>query len=208
LQSTPQLMPVGFEVTVPVPVPALVTSSDWLSAKVAVIVVGPVIVVVHEPVPLHAVPCRRRSSRRTASRAGRGGERQLAAVGHHRGARAGAGDAGAGAGDRAGARAAEIDRHQVLRGVERRGHRGRRAERDRAGRGAAAAAPGPAANSAPVSGVAVSVTMLVDRRTPPLHCVPQLMPPGFEVTVPVAVPSRTIVRFTVPGRAVGSRWRR
>ncbi len=49
-------MPVGFEVTVPEPVPALVTSSDWLSAKVAVIVVGPVIVVVHEPVPLHEVP--------------------------------------------------------------------------------------------------------------------------------------------------------
>ncbi len=58
--------------------------------------------------------------------------------------------------------------------------------------------PAQPTNSAPVSGVAVSVTMLSTANAA-LHWVPQLMPPGFEVTVPVAVPSRATVRFTVPG---------
>jgi hypothetical protein len=58
--------------------------------------------------------------------------------------------------------------------------------------------PAQPANSAPVSGVAVKVTMLSIANAA-LHCVPQLMPPGFDVTVPVDVPSRVTVRFTVPG---------
>jgi hypothetical protein len=41
LQSAPQVMPVGAEVTVPLPLPERVTSSDWLRAKVATIDVGP-----------------------------------------------------------------------------------------------------------------------------------------------------------------------
>jgi hypothetical protein len=61
--------------------------------------------------------------------------------------------------------------------------------------------PAQPANSAPVSGVAVSVTISPIANAAE-HCAPQLMPPGFDVTAPVDVPSRTIVRFTVPGGPV------
>jgi hypothetical protein len=46
-QSTPQLIPVGAEATVPLPLPVLVTSSEPLRAKVALIVVAAVIVATH-----------------------------------------------------------------------------------------------------------------------------------------------------------------
>jgi hypothetical protein len=57
VQSAPQLMPAGDEVTVPAPVPALLTvSANGASAKVAVTVVAAVIVTTHEPVPLQPPP--------------------------------------------------------------------------------------------------------------------------------------------------------
>jgi hypothetical protein len=65
-------------------------------------------------------------------------------------------------------------------------------------------APPQPANWAPASGVAISVT-IVSRANAALHVVPQLMPPGFEVIVPAAVPSLVTVRVAVPGGAsVGS----
>ncbi|MEZ4402236.1 MAG: hypothetical protein R3B06_19585 [Kofleriaceae bacterium] len=51
-QSAPQLMPTGLDVTVPVPVPVRDTATVPLGANVAWMVVGPVMVVVHTPVPM------------------------------------------------------------------------------------------------------------------------------------------------------------
>ena len=57
LQSTPQLMPAGDDVTEPTPVPAVVTESGYvLSVNVAVTDVVEVIVTVHVPVPLQPPP--------------------------------------------------------------------------------------------------------------------------------------------------------
>ena len=57
MQSLPQLMPAGADVTVPAPVPALVTdSANGASAKSAVTVVAAVTVTVHEPVPVQPPP--------------------------------------------------------------------------------------------------------------------------------------------------------
>ena len=57
MQSTPQSMPGGFELTAPVPVPARTTVSGYeLSAKVAVTVVAAVSVVVHGAVPVQPPP--------------------------------------------------------------------------------------------------------------------------------------------------------
>ncbi len=57
VQSAPQLMPAGDEVTVPAPVPALVTlSANGASAKSAVTVVAAVSVTTHEPVPVQPPP--------------------------------------------------------------------------------------------------------------------------------------------------------
>ena len=56
-QVAPQEMPVGALVTVPVPVPALVTPSvKGCSAKVAVTAWAALIVTVHVPVPVHPPP--------------------------------------------------------------------------------------------------------------------------------------------------------
>jgi len=52
-QSVPQLMPAGFEVTVPVPLPARVTvTGNVLRSKRALTLVLAVIVTVHVPVPV------------------------------------------------------------------------------------------------------------------------------------------------------------
>ena len=57
MQSTPQLMPAGTEVTVPVPLPAGTTVKRMLlNVNVAVMVVAPFIVVTHEPVPEQPPP--------------------------------------------------------------------------------------------------------------------------------------------------------
>jgi hypothetical protein len=57
LQSAPQLMPAGVEVTVPAPVPVLVTDTDDVATeKLPLTVVGPVRVTAHEPVPEQPPP--------------------------------------------------------------------------------------------------------------------------------------------------------
>ncbi len=56
LQVAPQVIPAGLEVTVPVPVPALVTVSKYVGMNVAVTLVEPVIVTVQVPVPLQPPP--------------------------------------------------------------------------------------------------------------------------------------------------------
>src|SRR5262249_5161618 len=56
-QVGPQLMPVGFDVTVPAPLPVLFTASvNRCSVKPAITVVAAVIVVVQVPVPLQPPP--------------------------------------------------------------------------------------------------------------------------------------------------------
>src|SRR5207247_631336 len=56
-QVTPQLIPTGALVTVPLPVPALLTVSAKLGRlKVAVTVVAAETVTVHDPVPVHPPP--------------------------------------------------------------------------------------------------------------------------------------------------------
>jgi hypothetical protein len=56
-QSVPQLIPAGFEVTTPVPDPALLTVRvRWMSVNVAVTVVAVLTVTTHMPVPLHPPP--------------------------------------------------------------------------------------------------------------------------------------------------------
>src|SRR4051812_33060862 len=49
-------MPAGLDDTVPVPLPAFITTSSWLAPKAAVTVVSPVGVNEHASVPLHAPP--------------------------------------------------------------------------------------------------------------------------------------------------------
>ena len=192
-------MPVGFDVTVPVPVPALVTSSDWLSAKVAVTVAAPVIVVVHEPVPLHAVPlpatvqptnCEPLPTDAVSDSWLPCATIAVQVPGQLMPALA-----------PVTVPVPEPPRSIVTRYC---------AVLNVAVTVVAASSvtvqvpvpvqPPPAqpANSAPVSGVAVSVTISPIANAAE-HCAPQLMPPGFDVTAPVDVPSRTIVRFTVPG---------
>ena len=57
MQSVPQLIPAGFEVTAPVPVPCLVTwSVTGRSAKLAVTMVSAVSLTVQSPVPVQAPP--------------------------------------------------------------------------------------------------------------------------------------------------------
>ena len=57
MQSVPQLIPDGFEVTVPVPVPLRVTVSAYvLGVNVAVTVVAAVIDTTQLPVPLQPPP--------------------------------------------------------------------------------------------------------------------------------------------------------
>jgi len=56
LQSAPQLMPAGDDVTVPSPVPAFVTDSVWTSANVAVTVVSAVTETEQVPVPVQPPP--------------------------------------------------------------------------------------------------------------------------------------------------------
>lgn len=55
-QVEPQLMPEGNEVTVPLPVPLLLTLKVYGPAKVAVTVLSESIVTVQEPVPEHPPP--------------------------------------------------------------------------------------------------------------------------------------------------------
>jgi hypothetical protein len=58
VQSAPQAIPMGFEVTLPAPAPLLATVSSWVvNVNVAVIVTGDgVIMTVHVPVPLQPPP--------------------------------------------------------------------------------------------------------------------------------------------------------
>jgi hypothetical protein len=57
VQVAPQLMPLGFDVTVPLPVPArLMVSVFWASTKLAVTVVAAVIVTTQVPVPVQLPP--------------------------------------------------------------------------------------------------------------------------------------------------------
>jgi hypothetical protein len=57
VQSAPQLIPAGADVTVPLPVPVLATVSRyWLRLKIALTVVAAVIVVTHVPVPEQPPP--------------------------------------------------------------------------------------------------------------------------------------------------------
>jgi hypothetical protein len=53
-QSAPQLIPVGLEVTVPVPVPEIVTVSTGFSVKFAVIDLAASMVTLQPPDPVHA----------------------------------------------------------------------------------------------------------------------------------------------------------
>src|SRR5207247_9224070 len=55
-QAAPQLIPAGPLVTVPLPVPALVTVRAKVGVKVAVTVVAAGRVTVHEPVPVQVPP--------------------------------------------------------------------------------------------------------------------------------------------------------
>ena len=79
MQVVPQLMPVGDDVTVPVPVPALVTVSANVAAllKVAVTARAAVIDTVQVPVPVHA-PLQPVN---VEPLGGRGGERHRSAAG-------------------------------------------------------------------------------------------------------------------------------
>ena len=57
VQSAPQLMPAGLDVTVPVPVPFFATVSGyWLSVKVAVTICAELSVIVQTPVPVQPPP--------------------------------------------------------------------------------------------------------------------------------------------------------
>jgi hypothetical protein len=198
-------MPVGFELTVPEPVPALVTSRDWFRANVAVIVVGPVIVVVHEPVPEQAVPrpatvhptnCELAPVDAVSDSELPWGTIAVHVPGHAMPAEA----------------PATVPEPEPPSSTVT----GYSAMSKVAVTAVAALtvtvqvvavplqAPPQPANWAPASGVAISVT-IVSRANAALHVVPQLMPPGFEVTVPAAVPSLVTVRVAVPGGAsVGS----
>src|SRR5690606_16511120 len=55
-QSVPQLMPAGIDVTVPVPLPLRLTTSELLSAKGASTVTGAVTVRLHGAVPVQPAP--------------------------------------------------------------------------------------------------------------------------------------------------------
>ena len=56
VQSVPHVMPVGELLTVPTPIPLLITVSVYCGTKVAVTVVSAVMVTTHVPVPLHPPP--------------------------------------------------------------------------------------------------------------------------------------------------------
>ena len=198
LQSTPQLMPVGAEVIVPLPVPERVISSEPLRAKVAEITVGPVMVVRQAPVPAHGVPpplTVQPTNSEVAS---------VVAVRRSWLPWAMLAEQPASGQSMPAVRAATSPRPEPLIStvtrccavlnvavtvVEALRFNVHVVEVPRQ-------PPLQPLNSAPSSGVAVRVTMPSIGNTP-VQLLPQSMPPGFEVTRPVPVPLRSIVSVTM-----------
>src|SRR4029450_5893245 len=118
---------------------------------------------------------------------------------HERGrARRAARDAGGSAGDGTGPGARLADGEREGLNPEGRGHRGGCGERDGAGAGAGAGTTAPAreAGACGAAGAAVKVTA-VPLANAAAHVVPQEMPAGLLVTVPLPVPALETVNVRV-----------
>jgi hypothetical protein len=189
-QVAPQVMPAGDEVTVPAPVPALVTASVYvLSVKVAVTVVAAVTVTAQVPVPEQPPPLQPVN---VEPATGVAVSVTDGAVTDHGGAVGAARDARRDDVTVPVPVPALVAVSVYVLSVKVAVTRDRRGDRDRAGAGAGAAAARPAAEGrARGRGRGQRHRRAVGVGS--VQSAPQLMPAGDEVTVPAPVPALVTV---------------